>query len=190
MSEFEFQIFCRDVDTGDERFLDRLYEAGCADATVYFKDDYVCLDFTRESDNAETAVISAIKDFENAGIGGSVERVEPEDLASLSEIAKRVGVTRASLQKYARGESKIGADFPRPVANIAGERRELYSASEVITWMHVKHRIHVSTDFLELVQVIEKANRALIVKKAQHDAGIRRLVSQLSAKESTERERA
>ena len=107
------------METSDELFLDRLFEAGCDDATVFFKDGYVCLDFTRESDCAESAVISAIKDFERSGIGGTVERVEPEDLASLSEIAHRGGVTRASLQKYARGVSKLGKDFPGPVQNAA-----------------------------------------------------------------------
>jgi transcriptional regulator with XRE-family HTH domain len=186
MAEFDFQVFCCDVDTAGEVFLDRLYEAGCGDATVFFKDGYVCLDFTREAENAESAVISAIKDFERAGTGGSVERVEPEDLASLSEIANRIGVTRASLQKYARGQSRIGKDFPSPVANIAGVRRELYSAAEVISWMHTKHRVAVSHDFLDLVQVIDTINRALIVKKARDDNAVQRIVSQLVAKEATE----
>ena len=91
MTEFEFQLFCRDADTADESFLDRLYEAGCDDAVVSFKDGYICLDFSRHAEHAEDAVVSAIRDFKRSNIGGSVARVEPEDLASLAEIANRVG---------------------------------------------------------------------------------------------------
>ena len=190
MTEFDFQIFCRDVDTSDESFLDRLYEVACDDATVFFKDGYVCLDFSRESDSAESAVISAIKDFERAGIGGSIERVEPEDLASLAEIAKRVGVTRASLQKYARGESKVGKDFPVPVRNISAPRRELFSTSAVMNWMLQKQRASIPTQRVELFRTIAKTNQALTVTKAQSDKDVIRLVGQLTTMKTAQRKRA
>ena len=179
MAEYEFQIFCRGVEMSGDSFLDRLYEAGCDDALVSFKDGYVCLDFSRSSESAEEAVLSAIKDFEYSTVGGSVERVEPDDLASLSEIARRTGVTRASLQKYARGLSKVGEDFPQPAANISGARRELYSAAEVINWMHAKERIVLPGHFMELVNVIAKINQALFVAKARKDDEIIRFVAQL-----------
>ena len=183
MAEYEFQIFCRDVDMSDDSFLDRLYEAGCDDALVCFKDGYVCLDFSRASKSAEEAVLSAIRDFEHSTVGGTVERVEPDDLASLSEIARRTGVTRASLQKYARGISKVGEDFPQPAANISGARRELYSAAEVINWMHAKERVVLPGLSTELVNVIAKINQALFVAKARKDDEINRLVVQLTAAE-------
>jgi len=181
MTEFEFQLFCRDVTTDDESFLDSLYEAGCDDAIVSFKDGYLCLDFSRQAESAEDAVVSAIRDFKRSEIGGTIERVEPEDLASLAEIANRVGVTRASLQKYARGDSKVGKDFPRPAANISQPRRAFYSASEVINWMFLKKRVDLSEHFVELATVIKKSNQALLVTKARNDEGISRLVSQLTA---------
>jgi hypothetical protein len=179
MAEYEFQIFCRGVDMSGDLFLDRLYEAGCDDALVSFKDGYVCLDFSRSSESAEEAVLSAIKDFEYSAVGGSIERVEPDDLASLSEIARRTGVTRASLQKYARGPSKVGEDFPQPAVNISGARRELYSAAEVINWMHAKERVVLPGYFMDLVNVIAKINQALFVVKARKDDEINRFVAQL-----------
>jgi len=181
MVEYEFQIFCRDVDMSDDSFLDRLYEAGCDDALVSFKDGYVCLDFSRASESAEDAVLSAIRDFGHSAVGGTVERIEPDDLASLSEIARRTGVTRASLQKYARGISKVGEDFPQPAANISGTRRELYSAAEVINWMHAKERVVLPEHSTELVNVIAKINQALFVAKARKDDEINRLAAQLTA---------
>ena len=181
MVEYEFQIFCRDVDMSDDSFLDRLYEAGCDDALVSFKDGYVCLDFSRASESAEDAVLSAIRDFGHSAVGGTIERIEPDDLASLSEIARRTGVTRASLQKYARGISKVGEDFPQPAANISGARRELYSAAEVINWMHAKERVVLPGHSTELVNVIAKINQALFVAKARKDDEINRLAAQLTA---------
>jgi len=179
MAEYEFQIFCRGVDISDDSFLDRLYEAGCDDALVSFKDGYVCLNFSRSSESAEEAVLSAIRDFAHSAVGGSVERVEPDDLASLSEIARRT----ASLQKYARGISKVGEDFPQPAANISGARRELYSAAEVINWMHAKERVVLPEHSRELVNVIAKINQALFVAKARKDDEINHLVAQLTASE-------
>ena len=190
MTEFDFQIFWAGVDTSDESFLDRLFEAGCDDATVYFKDGYLCLDFSRESDSAENAVISSIKDIERSGIGGSIERVEPEDLASLSEIANRVGVTRSALQKYARGVSKVGKDFPRPVQNIASPRRELFSTFEVMNWMLSKRRAEIQSHSVELFGMIAKTNQALVVTRAQIDDDVSRIVAKLSAKGPVERKHA
>lgn len=181
MIEFEFQLFCRDVDTSVESFLDQLYEAGCDDAVVFFKDGYICLAFTRSAPSAEVAIISAIKNFEAAKTGGSVVRVEPEDLTSLSEISKRVGVSRASLQKYARGDSKIGKDFPRPAANISQSRRELYSAAAVMQWMCAKNKCELPDHIVELAIAIDRTNQALVLGKAQRDDDVCRLLAQLAA---------
>ncbi len=190
MAEFEFQVFCSDVKIGDESFLDRLYEAGCDDAVVFFKDGYICLDFSRKSESAEEAVISAINDFKNAAIGGEVKRIEPDDFASLSEIAHRTGLTRAALQKYARGVSKVGKDFPKPAANISGVRRELYSAAEVIDWMCLKERVDLPKSTVQLAKIIAKTNQALSIAKARKDDDVNRLVLRLTSKQPGERKQA
>jgi hypothetical protein len=179
MTEFEFQLFCLGLDTSDEAFLDRLYEAGCGDATVYFKDGYACLDFARQADSAEQAILSAIRNFESAGTGGTVERVGPEDLASLSEIAQRVGVTRASLQKYARGESRVGRDFPAPVQNMSLPRRELFSTSHVMRWMLRRRRSGIPAEALELYSAIAGINQALEFRRVCNDPNVDRLISLL-----------
>jgi hypothetical protein len=85
------------------------------------------------------------------------------------------------LQKYARGISKVGEDFPQPAANISGARRELYSAAEVINWMHAKERVVLPEHSTELVNVIAKINQALFVAKARKDDEINRLAAQLTA---------
>jgi hypothetical protein len=180
MEIFEFKIFCSGVDTIDDSFLDCLYEAGCDDALVFFKDGYICLDFSRKASTAEQALVSALRDIAHSATDAITERIEPDDLTSLSEIARRTDVTRASLQKYARGNSKIGADFPKPVANISGSRRELYSSSEVISWMLKKDRVNLPAQTLELARAISVTNQALLIAKTKKNADVKRLVSLLN----------
>jgi transcriptional regulator with XRE-family HTH domain len=185
VNTFEFQIFCSGMDTSDDSFLDALYEAGCDDATVFFKDGYVCLDFSRQAESAERAVLSAISDIYQSGLTGEVVRVEPEDLASLSEIAQRVGVTRSSLQKYARGESRVGQDFPRPVQGILASRRELFSTFEVMQWMIARQRKIIDKQVIDLFRVISLTNKALLLKRAEQDEKVTQLLAQLTALEAT-----
>jgi hypothetical protein len=137
--------------------------------------------YRRSTESAEQAILSAIGDFERAGVGGTVERAGPEDLASLSEIAQRVGVTRASLQKYARGNSKVGKDFPAPVQNLSLPRRELFSTYEVMCWMLRRRRAEISADALELYGAIAGINKALEIRRAGKDENVGRLVALLSA---------
>ncbi|MCD8573740.1 MAG: hypothetical protein LRY30_01010, partial [Gammaproteobacteria bacterium] len=69
---------------------DSLYESGCDDALINFRDNAVYLDFDRESDSLENAVISAIQSVESSRVGAEVVAVTPEDLVSESDIAKRL----------------------------------------------------------------------------------------------------
>ena len=180
MKIFEFQIICSGVDTGSEAFLDNLYESGCDDALVFFRDGYVCLDFSREAEDAETAIATAIQDIESARVGAIVQRIEPDDFVNLSEAASRVGLTRATMQKYARGPSKIGEDFPRPVAGvITGGKKALYSFGDVIVWLHEKGRIDASCQTIELATAIHTANRALLFRQVENDEGVKRLLKRL-----------
>jgi len=117
MAEYEFQIFCRGVDISDDSFLDRLYEAGCDDALVSFKDGYVCLNFSRSSESAEEAVLSAIRDFAHSAVGGSVERVEPDDLAS------HCRNTREESAKLAKTFRSLLPIFPVREENFTAQRK-------------------------------------------------------------------
>lgn len=66
--------------------LNRLFEAGCDDATFGGRDGYVYGDFDREAPTFADAVSSAIEQVEATGL--RVMRVEPEELVSASEIAR------------------------------------------------------------------------------------------------------
>lgn len=54
---------------------DRLYEASCSDALLWFHGKKVVLSFSREASSLEEAVISAKADIDSAGINCSVTSV-------------------------------------------------------------------------------------------------------------------
>ena len=57
---------------------DRLFESGCDDALLSFRDGVPYLDFDREEESLREAILSAIHDVEGADIGARVIRVEPD----------------------------------------------------------------------------------------------------------------
>ena len=70
---YAFAIFVAGLDL-DGSYEDRLYEAGCGDATVVVRDGAMHLDFEREGVSFSAAVGSAMHDVERAG--GRVLKVE------------------------------------------------------------------------------------------------------------------
>ncbi len=61
-----------------------------------------------------------------------VVRIEPDDLVTTSEIARRTGRSRESIRLYALGERGPG-EFPPPISNLRS-RSPLYRWSEVAEW--------------------------------------------------------
>jgi hypothetical protein len=133
MAEWTFRLTVHGFELTDEQ-LDALYEAGCDDASFSIESDGTILGFfDREAPTEQDAVISAIVDVEQAGIGARVLRVEADDdWLTASEIAERVGRSRQSIALLARGERGPG-DFPAPVARRRSSN-PLWSWSEVEAW--------------------------------------------------------
>jgi hypothetical protein len=133
MIEWTFRLTLRGIELTDEQ-LNTLYEAGCDDGSFSVEPDGSVLGFfDRDAPTEHDAVISAIVDVEQAGIGARVLRVQADDdWLSASEIAARVGRTRQSVALLARGERGAG-DFPAPVARQRSSN-PLWSWSEVEAW--------------------------------------------------------
>lgn len=75
-------------------WLDALFEAGCDDATVGVgRPGAIALDFSREAENAESAVLSAINAVRIAIPGADLTETSP-DLAEL------VGCSCQNLPRY------------------------------------------------------------------------------------------
>ena len=92
MPLFEFTL----VGSGSGEHIDdianRLYETGCDDAAVSRSRGRVLVDFARNAPTLDAAIGSAIEQANLAGI--VTDRIEPDPLVSLGEIAERSGLTR------------------------------------------------------------------------------------------------
>ncbi|RVH50683.1 hypothetical protein CN135_32145 [Sinorhizobium meliloti] len=136
MNNFQFTIIASGLDPEAEDFEDRFFNAGCDDATITFARGAILLEFDRRARNFAHAVASAIDSVRAAG--ASVERVEPDYLVSLSEIAERADLTRAAVSQYAKGDR--GQGFPMPVARVTSES-PLWDWVDVARWLHKRKRV-------------------------------------------------
>src|SRR5258707_6384862 len=99
MKTFEFSIIASGIDPEAEDFADRFFDAGCDDATLSFQKGHIILDFVREAESIDAAIVSAVEGV--AAAGAKVDRIEPDPLVSLAAIASRSGMTSARLTQYA-----------------------------------------------------------------------------------------
>src|SRR6202000_2065255 len=99
----QFTLILDGVDDKTPHLEDGLHEAGCDDALINYKNGTVYLDFDREDENLEHAIISTIKAVELANIGAPIISVAPEHLVSLSDIAERVSMSRQAVSLFVLG---------------------------------------------------------------------------------------
>ncbi|MGY3450225.1 helix-turn-helix transcriptional regulator [Bradyrhizobium sp. USDA 4353] len=154
MKTFEFSIIASGLDPEAEDFGDRFYDAGCDDALVAYQKGHIIIDFAREAATIDQAVASAIENVRKAG--AVIDRIEPDPLVSLADIAARTGLTRAAITNYFKGSR--GQNFPAPVAKVTSES-PLWDWAEVARWM--ASRAKVPADLMVEACVLKEANAAI-----------------------------
>jgi hypothetical protein len=131
VSTHEFTLVLTGFQSLSEDVEDALFEAGCDDALLGIRSGVPYLEFEREAPSLIEAVLSAIRDVNRSGVA-RVTSVEPEDLVTATEIARRTGRTRESIRLLVEGERGPGA-FPAPLNPTAKTRLWRWSAVEA--WM-------------------------------------------------------
>ncbi|HEV7877636.1 hypothetical protein [Bradyrhizobium sp.] len=173
MKTFEFSIVASGVDPTADDFGDGFYDAGCDDALVAFQKGRTIIDFAREAITIDEAIASAVENV--CAAGAKIDRIEPDPLVNLSEIASRADLTRAAISNYAKGDR--AKNFPAPVARVTSDT-PLYDWAEVASWMALHKK--VSAEVAISAGVIKEANIAIaagethlakrLKKRAQDDA--------------------
>ena len=134
LNTYSFTIVLDGMTTSSPDHEDKLFAAGCDDALLCAYGETLYLQFDRESESAESAINSAIKDIESAG--AKVRSIQEAGYSSKADIANFAGVTRAAINKYFQNFE----DHPEPVFGIS-TRSPLYSLPEVSSWLHRHDKI-------------------------------------------------
>ncbi len=154
MKTFEFSIIASGLDPEAEDFADRFFNAGCDDATISFQKGHIIADFARGAELVDDAICSAVECVEAAG--AIVDRVEPDPLVNLSDIAARAGLTRAAISQYSTGQRS--ENFPSPVARVTSDT-PLWDWATVATWLFQHEKL--SRDDAIEAEVVKAANEAI-----------------------------
>lgn len=154
MKMHEFSIIASGLDPEAEDFEQRFYDAGCDDATIAFQKGHIIVDFAREAKSLDQALASAVEAVKKAG--AKVERVEPDPLVSLSDMAVRAGLTRAAMTNYFKGLRARA--FPAPVAKVTSES-PLWDWATVARWMFENKKLprEAAID----AEIVRQANEAI-----------------------------
>lgn len=164
-----FTLILHDVSELTEELENQLYEAGCDDGLLFMKDRIAYIDFERESESLEEAILGAIEQIESTGV--RVARAEPGDLVTSAEIARRLNRSRESVRLLIKGD-RGADDFPLPLAGIT-TKTNIWSWVEVVHWFY-KYR-KIDDNFIvrkaeilkELNEALEARNRSYSIDKVQ-----------------------
>lgn len=177
MKTHEFTIIATGLDASDEDFENRLFEANCEDATISCQKGVIILEFSREAQTFASALISACADVKKSG--AKVERVEPDHLVNLSDIAARSGLTRSAVSHYCKGER--GSGFPAPVARVTSES-PLWDWVDVARWMH--ERSQLSQETVLQARMVREANLVAEMRTLPRDQFVKTLKERMEKLEA------
>ena len=136
MTTYTFTLIAEGSDLQIDDVADALFEAGCDDALVGQAGSVQYLDFDRDAESLEEAVLSAVAQIETID-GVDVVRLADAGLISMAEIATRTGRTRESVRLLVSGERGPGG-FPPPVTD-PRSRYRLWRSNEVNRWFQSHH---------------------------------------------------
>jgi predicted DNA-binding transcriptional regulator AlpA len=106
----KFKLPTSEADT--DAVMERLGEQGCTDALVGLgQSGYIGLDFVREAQSAEVALLSAIDDVKRALPAAVLVEAGP-DFVGLTDVADVVGQSRQNMRKLMLSSSHR---FPSPI---------------------------------------------------------------------------
>jgi hypothetical protein len=158
---YNFVLVFSGVSEPDGRLEDALFEAGCDDATLVFRNGVGYLEFGRRARSLDAAILSAVRDVERADPRLTVVCVEPGDSVNASEIARRIQVTREYIRLLVQGKRGEG-DFPAPQSGITGKTL-VWSWAGVVRWMF-RHNLLEDVTVVDAAETIRDINDALEIR--------------------------
>ncbi len=158
--EYDFILILTGVTELSQHVVDSLFEAGCDDGTISLQWGRVIITFSRTAPSLNAAILSAIRDVRNAGIGADVLRIDDCSLVTQAEIARRIDRSRQQVHQYIAGVRGPGK-FPSPACNLT-DGVPLWYWCEVAYWLRQNNVIR--QDMALEAQEIAMINAALELK--------------------------
>jgi predicted DNA-binding transcriptional regulator AlpA len=156
---FQFTLILNNVDEFTEGLEDSLYEAGCDDALINFRNRTVYLDFDRKASSLKEAVISAIKQVESSSVGAVVGGVAPDNFVTESEVAQRLSMKKQAISLWIKGQRRASTPFPSPKLKLSN-KSPLWKWNEVAEWLYA-NAIIKQKEIVDTAEFIEDINAAL-----------------------------
>ncbi|MBN9406525.1 MAG: DNA-binding protein [Burkholderiales bacterium] len=141
-------------DSDPDTLVERLGGAGCDDALVGIgQPGRLALEFTREAENAQAAVRSALADVKRAVPSAKLVEAVP-DFVGLTDVAELVGVSRQAMRKLMLSHV---ATFPAPVHEGSAS---IWHLAEVLSWLEEKGGYTLERKMLETARAALEVNLA------------------------------
>lgn len=160
--EFDFALVLDGLNDLTDDVMDRLFKAGCDDATFSLRYGRVFAEFSRNATSYSEAVLSAIRDVRRASVGADLLRVNECDLVTAADIARRIERSRQLVSQYIKGERGPG-NFPPPECWISDEQ-PLWAWCAVSHWLVenqlVRAEVHEQARFAWVVNEWLSAQRS------------------------------
>lgn len=153
---YHFIFVLENIDITDDTIVDKIFEAGCDDASLGYREMIVFLDFDRKAESFQSAISSALEDINRIKI--RVIRVEPGDAVTASEIAHRLDKSREYVRLLISGKRGKG-NFPAPISGV-DRPTQIFSWFEVIRWCYNNGIVDDFTE-VENAEFILSMNQAL-----------------------------
>ncbi|MDF1761370.1 MAG: hypothetical protein P1U40_12625 [Coxiellaceae bacterium] len=182
-NQYKFTLILDGVSDTTEDLEDQLYEAGCDDALIYFRNGTVLLDFSRQSSSLEKAVLSAIKAIESIPAGAQVISMSPDALVTEAEIAKRLNKPRQSVSLWAKRVRRQAIPFPNPISGLA-DKSPMWRWLDVVKWLHQQQLVDDIT-MLESARFVESLNAVLTARDSDTQAHRQHILQQLKSLRSS-----
>lgn len=171
---YQFILVLKKVDENTPELEDSLFQAGCDDALINFRNGTVYLDFDRKAASLEEAVMTAIKNVEAAPIKAKVANVAPEDWVTESDIAKRVLLERQTVSLWIKGARRKSKPFPKPIMKLS-DRSPFWSWYEVAKWLFENNLIFKEDEEVQNALFLQTINAVL----EERDVAVRKTRQEL-----------
>jgi predicted DNA-binding transcriptional regulator AlpA len=151
---FTLKYQLSDEDGDHDEIVERLGAAGCDDALVGVgQPGRIALEFTREADSAEAALLSALADVKRAVPSARLIEAGP-DFVGLTDAADVVGVSRQNMRKLM---VSYPTSFPPPVHEGS---TAVWHLADLLAWLQAKGGYDVDRSTADMAAVAMQVNLA------------------------------